>query len=84
MIMKTTTKKLKNKTDELRKEYRFDYSKAKPNRFAAGLQQGCRLVLLEPEVAAAFPKANDVNKALKSVIKAKAAKRLLKSAARKS
>lgn len=82
--MKTTDKKTKSMSDELRKEYRFDYSKASPNRFAAGLQQGGRLVLLEPEVAAAFPNANDVNKALKSVIKAKAAKRLPKSAARKS
>lgn len=71
-------------TDQLRKEYRFDYSKARPNRFAAGLKQGGRLVLLEPEVAAAFPKAHDVNMALKSLIKTRAAKRLPKTTARKS
>ena len=34
-------------SDELRDEYQFDYSKAKPNRFAATLKKGGRLVVVE-------------------------------------
>lgn len=37
-------------SDELRPEYPFDYRLAKPNRFAAGLAKGGRLVVLDPEV----------------------------------
>jgi len=56
-------------SDELKAEYQFDYKKTKPNRFAAGLRQGGRLVVLDPEVAAAFPESAAVNKALKELIK---------------
>ncbi|MFT3879520.1 MAG: hypothetical protein QM703_07665 [Gemmatales bacterium] len=56
-------------SDELKTEYQFDYKKSKPNRFAAGLHQGGRLVVLDPEVAAAFPESAAVNKALKELIK---------------
>lgn len=55
--------------DELRGEYQFDYSKAKPNRFAAGLQKGGRLVILEPEVAEAFQGSETVNAVLKALLK---------------
>jgi len=51
--------------DELRGEYHFDYSKAKPNRFATKLKKGGRLIVLEPEVAAAFPTEEAVNRALR-------------------
>ena len=55
--------------DELRDEYQFDYSKAKPNRFAAGLQKGGRLVVLDPEVAAQFQESATVNAVLRALIK---------------
>lgn len=55
--------------DELRDEYELDYKKAKPNRFAAGMQQGGRLVILAPDVAEAFPEAEAVNQALRSLMK---------------
>lgn len=55
--------------DDLRDEYQFDYSKAKPNRFAAGLQKGGRLVVLDPEVAAAFQQSQSVNAVLKALLK---------------
>jgi hypothetical protein len=42
-------------SEELLTEYRFDYSKAKPNRFAARMQDGPVVVILEPDVADAFP-----------------------------
>jgi hypothetical protein len=55
-------------SDELREEYEFDYQQAKPNRFAAGMKPGGRLVALEPEVAAAFPGSDEVNAVLKLLI----------------
>jgi hypothetical protein len=55
--------------DELRDAYQFDYSKAKPNRFAAGLQKGGRLVVLDPEVAEAFQQSQSVNAVLKALLK---------------
>ncbi len=54
--------------DELRAEYDFDYAKAKPNRFAAKLQKGGRLVVLDPEVAAAFQQSADVNAVLRALL----------------
>jgi len=53
--------------DDLRPEYQFDYRKAKPNRFAAKMKKGGRLVVLEPEVAEIF---QDSKAALKALIKA--------------
>ena len=54
--------------DELRDEYKFDYSQAKPNRFAIRLQKGGRLVVLDPEVAAAFEGSEAVNAVLKALL----------------
>jgi len=54
--------------DDLRPEYDFDYSKAKPNRFAARLQKGGRLVVLDPEVAAAFQQSEEVNAVLRALL----------------
>lgn len=55
-------------SEELRDEYQFDYSQAKKNRFAAGMKKGGRLVVLDPEVAAAFQKSEDVNAVLKALL----------------
>ena len=55
-------------SDELRPEYQFDYSKAKPNRFAAPLKKGGRLVVLDPEVAAVFPASDVVNSVLRALL----------------
>ena len=55
-------------TDELRDEYTFDYSQAKPNRFASTLRKGGRLIVLEPEVAAAFQESDEVNAVLKALL----------------
>jgi hypothetical protein len=54
--------------DELREEYQFDYRQARPNRFAAGLQKGGRLVVLDPEVAAAFRESEEVNAVLRALL----------------
>ena len=56
--------------ETMRPEYRFDYSKAKPNRFAAKMSEGAVAVVLEPDVAAVFQSAEAVNALLRSVISA--------------
>jgi len=38
----------------MREEYRFDYSRAKPNRFREKMSEGVVAVVLEPDVAAVF------------------------------
>ncbi len=55
-------------SDELRAEYEFDYHQAKPNRFAAALKKGGRLVVLDPEVAAAFQQSDAVNAVLRALL----------------
>ena len=56
--------------DDLRPEYHYDYRKAKPNRFAANVKKGGRLIVLEPEIAEVFHDSKDVNAALKALISA--------------
>ena len=54
-------------SDDLRDEYQFDYRQAKPNRFAAALRRGGRLVVLDPEVAASFPGSGPFNAVLRAL-----------------
>ena len=56
--------------DELRPEYRFDYTKARPNRFAVACSPGGRLVALDPDVAQVFETDDAVNSALRRLIEA--------------
>ncbi len=56
--------------DEIRDEYDFDYSKSKPNRFAAEFGKGSVAVVLDPDVAEVFGSAESVNTFLRSVISA--------------
>lgn len=54
----------------LRREYRFDYGKARPNRFEGRMPRGAVAVVLDPEVASVFESSAEVNTLLRSVIKA--------------
>ena len=57
-----------NKLDEnedLLPEYRFDYSKARPNRFAKKYHEMKRTVILDEDVAEDFPNSEAVNEALR-------------------
>jgi hypothetical protein len=63
-------KKHQTLRDTMRKEYRFDYSRAKPNRFAEKMSRGVVAVVLEPDVAAVFKSSEAVNALLRSVIAA--------------
>ena len=66
----TSPKKRRSVRNTMRKEYRFDYSRAKPNRFAERMSEGVMAVVLEPDVAAVFKSSKTVNALLRSVIAA--------------
>ena len=50
----STNKRPRRTKDEMRGEYRFDHTKAKPNRFAGRIKNGAVAVILDPDVAAVF------------------------------
>ena len=54
----------------MRAEYAFDYSRAKPNRFAAQMGGTAVAVVLDPDVASVFDSSTKVNALLRSVISA--------------
>ena len=70
--------------DELRSEYSFDHSKARPNPYAARLKGKAVAVVLDAEVAAAFPTSESVNAALRAVIVQRRSKRKARVASRRS
>ena len=57
-----------NISDEMRDEYQFDYSKAKPNRFASQIGQDQLMIVLDPDVAAIFKTPESVNQVLRAII----------------
>ena len=54
----------------MRREYRFDYRKARPNRFASLMKDRTVAVVLDPDVAAVFQSSESVNSLLRSLISA--------------
>jgi len=52
----------------MRDDYNFDYSRAKPNRFAAHMKQPVVAVVLEADVASVFDSSAKVNAQLRSII----------------
>lgn len=61
----------------MRAEYDFDYSKAVRGKYYKRLlKEGSNVVVLDPDVARAFPDSASVNKALRSVLKGKRPRRL--------
>lgn len=57
-----------DRADDLRPEYDFDYSRAKPNRFANEVQPGSRVVVLDPDIAEVFTTQEAVNNVLRALI----------------
>ena len=68
--MKKTPAIKPRKAAEMSAEYKFDYKKAKPNRFASRMQDGLLVVVVDPDVAKVFTSAEQVNKALRALISA--------------
>ena len=56
--------------DELRPHYDFDYTKARPNRFAERLHGDVITVILDPDVAAVFKSSAAVNGFLRAAMSA--------------
>ena len=59
--------------EQMRAEY--DFTGGVRGKYAARFAEGTNLVLLAPDVAAEFPTASAVNKALRAVIRARAKRR---------
>ena len=72
------------KSEEMRAEYNFDYSKAARGKYYKRiLKDGANVVVLEPDIAKAFPTSDAVNDALRVVLQAgRAAGRLTPRPAR--
>ena len=75
--MKKTPATKSRKVQEMASEYRFDYKKAKPNRFAARMKDEPLIVMIEPDVAKVFTSAEQVNKALRALISAMPEKKVV-------
>jgi hypothetical protein len=56
------------KSGEMPAEYRFDYSKAKPNRFASRVDKSRLVVTLDPDVSEVFTTSDAVNNVLRALI----------------
>ena len=69
-MRKKTRSKVSSVNDDLRREYRFDYRLAKPNRFAPQFATGSVAVVLDPDVASVFRTSDAVNALLRSVLAA--------------
>lgn len=68
--MKKTSVKKSRKVAEMASEYRFDYKKAKPNRFADRMKDGPLVAVIDPDVAKVFKTTEEVNTALRALISA--------------
>jgi hypothetical protein len=63
-------------SDEMRPEYNFDYAKGVRGKYYKRIQEeGTNVVLLDADVQKAFPNSESVNEALRSILRAKRARR---------
>ena len=62
---KSTRVRARNR-DTMRPEY--DFSKGVRNKYGARLKPGSQIIVLDPDVAAAFGNAKAVNKALRTLL----------------
>jgi hypothetical protein len=66
-MKKTQNPKTESDAGEVRPEYRLDYRKARPNRFAGRVKEN-RVVVLDPDIAEVFTTPESVNKILRALI----------------
>jgi hypothetical protein len=68
---RTRTVKSSEASDDMRREYCFDYSKAKPNRFARWMTAASPMVvIIDADLAKVFNTPESVNRALRALISA--------------
>lgn len=68
-MKKTRESQLVANPDDMLPEYDFDYSKAKPNRFAGRIDRSHVVIALDPDVAKIFSDSQSVNNVLRALIK---------------
>ena len=61
---------LMEQNEDMLSEYRFDYSKARPNRFAKGIAEGSLVVVLEPKLARIYKTPERVKAILEAIAQA--------------
>ena len=61
-------KRIDDEEDDLRPEYDFSQMKSVRGKYVSRYREGTNLVLLDPDVAAAFPDAKAVNDALRLLL----------------
>jgi len=73
--MKKASKPIKSvpRRPSMRPEY--DFSRGVRGKYAKRFSEGTNLVLLDPDVAAEFPSAAAVNKALRELLKSRSKRR---------
>ncbi|WP_129678126.1 hypothetical protein [Candidatus Chloroploca sp. Khr17] len=54
--------------EDMQPEYHFDYTQAKPNRFAQPQADGSLVVVLEPDIAQVFSTPEAVKRVLRALI----------------
>ena len=64
-------KKTDDEEDELRPEYDFSQMNGVRGKYVSRYGEGTNLVLLDPDIAAAFPDAKAVNDALRLLLEQK-------------
>lgn len=67
-MKKTQPAKRRATSDDIRPEYRLDYSKSKPNRFAERAGRSRTVVVLDPDIAEVFTTPESVNNVLRALI----------------
>ncbi len=68
--MKKTSKGRRTGREDMRPEYRFDYRKSRPNRFAPLMKDRAVAIVLDPDVASVFRSPQMINSLLRSEIRA--------------
>jgi len=66
--MRKTSNSNQANDGDMQEEYQFDYSKARPNRFASKIPEGGRIVVLDPDIAQVFTTPESVNAVLRALI----------------
>jgi hypothetical protein len=64
----SSERRRKRDPQDLLREYRFDYRKARPNRSAAWMRRHTLIVVVDPDLARVFPTSASVNHALRRLI----------------
>ncbi len=67
-MKRTDIPEQQNASDEdMLPEYHFDYREARPNRFAADIEEGSMVIVLEPDISRAFRSPESVKAILRAI-----------------